>query len=208
MTVLCIAPHPDDEAIGCGGTLRLHADRGDRVVAIFLTSGELGLEHLAHDEAHHIREGEAAEAAEILGISRTAFFRRPDWFTSEHVDSTAALLAEILRTEQPSRIYLPHPDESHPDHRASLPIVRAAMRASAQQPELFAYEIWTPLTRAEELEDITGVLAAKLRAIRCYRSQLTTHRYDRAARALAQYRGILHAGCRYAEAFEPLESLG
>lgn len=204
MTILCIAPHPDDEAIGCGGTLRLHADRGDRVVVVFLTSGELGLDHLPREEAHRLREAEAAKAAEILGVSLIEFLRQPDWFTSDHIESTASLLAGILRAEDPARIYLPHPEESHPDHRAALPVVRTALHGSAQAPELFAYEVWTPLTRAEELEDITTTLAAKLRAIRCYRSQLATHRYDRAARALAQYRGILHASCRYAEAFEPL----
>ena len=205
MTVLCIAPHPDDEAIGCGGTLRLHANRGDRVVVVFLTSGELGLDHLPREEAHRIREGEAGEAAAILGTARTEFLRQPDWFTGDHVDTVAAFLAEILRTEKPARIYLPHPDESHPDHRAALPIARAALQVAARKSELYAYEIWTPLTRAEELEDIAPVLGEKLRAIRCYRSQLTSYRYDRAARALAQYRGILHAGVRYAEAFEILE---
>ena len=66
MSILIIAPHPDDESIGCGGTICLHSDRGERTVAVFLTSGELGLEHLPREEAWRVREGEAEAAAEIL----------------------------------------------------------------------------------------------------------------------------------------------
>lgn len=204
MNILVIAPHPDDEAIGCGGTLRLHADRGDRVTAVFLTSGELGLENLPASEAHRIREGEAAAAAAILGIARLEFMRFPDWFTGEHLPSVAEKLAAILRAETPGRIYLPHPEDGHPDHRAAFPAVCRALRASAMTAEIFAYEVWTPLARAEEMEDITAAMHAKLRAIRCYRSQLAAFRYDRAARGLAAYRGALHAKCGYAEAFESL----
>jgi len=47
MKVLIIAPHPDDESIGCGGTLCLHARRGDPMAVVYLTSGELGLKHFA-----------------------------------------------------------------------------------------------------------------------------------------------------------------
>ena len=204
MNILVIAPHPDDEAIGCGGTLRLHADRGDRITAVFLTSGELGLGNLPPAEAHRIREGEAEAAAAILGIARLEFLRFPDWFTGEHLPSLSEKVAAILRAETPGRIYLPHPEDNHPDHRAAFPAACRALRASGMSAEIFAYEVWTPLARAEELEDITTVLHTKLRAIRCYRSQLATFRYDRAARGLAAYRGALHARCRFAEAFEPL----
>lgn len=205
MNVLCLAPHPDDESIGCGGTLRLHSQRGDRVTVVFLTSGELGLDHLPSDEAHRIREAEAGEAAAILGVARLEFMRFPDWFVGDHLGAAAERLAPILRAEAPARIYLPHPGESHPDHQAALPLARSALALAGHSAELFAYEVWTPLARAEEIEDIASVLLEKLRAIRCYRSQLAQYRYDRSARALAQYRGILHGHCRYAETFEPLE---
>src|SRR5258708_33475374 len=120
MTVLVIAPHPDDESIGCGGALRLHAVRGDRVVAVFLTSGELGLKHLPQEKARQIREREARAAAKILGLAGVSFMRRPDWMVSGDVKGAGKALPPVLRVEAPEFVYLAHPDEWHPDHPAGL----------------------------------------------------------------------------------------
>src|SRR6516225_4474115 len=204
--ILVIAPHPDDESIGCGGTLCRHTLRGDRVAAVFLTSGELGLKHLAREEAWRVREGEAEAAAEVLGLADLIFLRCPDWFVGEGVDEAAALLRPVLAREAPQSIYLPHGGEWHPDHRAALAVVRAALRASGlPAPELLTYEVWTPLSEYDQVTDITPVMARKLRAVRCYRSQLAGFRYDRAVRGLNQYRGALAARCRYAEVFRYAE---
>src|SRR5258708_23054762 len=116
MNVLVIAPHPDDAAIGWGGALCLHADRGDRVVAVFLTSGELGLKKLAREAAWEIREAEARRAAKILGLPETIFLRQPDWLLGENAPAAAAALRPILAREPPPLIYLPHPPNSHPHH--------------------------------------------------------------------------------------------
>ena len=78
MNVLVIAPHPDDESIGCGGALCLHSRRGDRSSVVYLTSGELGLKHLPRHDAWLTREREAAQAAKILGIARMFFLRLAD----------------------------------------------------------------------------------------------------------------------------------
>src|SRR4051812_24596047 len=83
-TVVVIAPHPDDESIGCGGAILSHTGRGDRVHVVFLTSGELGLKHLKVEEAWNIRESEARAAAGILGISQLTFLRQPDWCVGDH----------------------------------------------------------------------------------------------------------------------------
>ena len=202
MNVLVVAPHPDDEAIGCGGAICLHVGRGDRVAAVFLTSGELGLKHLPREEAWRIREAEADTAAEVLGLSHLTFLRGPDWFVGDHVDGLASGLRGVLGREAPHRVYLPHAGEEHPDHRAALPVVRAALRASAPPPPaLVAYEVWTPLAEYHQVEDISPVIARKLRAVRCYRSQIGYFRYDRAVCGLNQYRGALAARSGYAEVF-------
>src|SRR5206468_7486110 len=59
--------------IGCGGTICRHTSRGDRVVAVFLTSGELGLKRLPREQAWAVRETEARRAARILRIAQTEF---------------------------------------------------------------------------------------------------------------------------------------
>lgn len=203
MNVLVVAPHPDDEAIGCGGTIRLHVARGDRVLAVFLTSGELGLGSLPREQAWRQRETEAQAAAEVLGIADLTFLRQADWFVSECVEETATALRPILYRESLGLIYLPHSGEWHPDHKASLSVLRRALQEDDYPlPILRCYEFWTPLGEYDYVEDITETMARKLRAIRCYRSQLAQYPYDRAVRGLNQYRGITVAKCRFAEIFK------
>ena len=121
MNIVVIAPHPDDEAIGCGGTIGLHVARGDRISTVFLTSGELGLKRLPREQAWRQRETEAQTAAEILGTADLTFLRRADWFVSESVEETATALRPILYRESPSLIYLPHSGEWHHDHKLRYP---------------------------------------------------------------------------------------
>lgn len=200
MTIVVLAPHPDDEVIGCGGTILLAARRGDRVVVVFLTSGELGLRHLPPAEAWSIREQEARDAAGVLGTAESHFFRLPDWGCAEREAEAAERLCAVLTAERPALVYLPHPGEVHPDHAACLPIARCALRvAGPPTPELRGYEVWTPLAAHDYVEDISPVIARKLEALACHRSQLTEFRYDRAVTGLNQYRGALAGRCDYAE---------
>src|SRR5215207_2048953 len=166
MNVLVVAPHPDDESIGCGGTICLHTARGDRVAVAYLTSGEGGgerLRRLPPEQAWRIREREAEAAAEILGVKELTFLRHLDWFLGKEVDKAAASLGPILKREAPQIIYLPHAGEWHPDHQAALPIVLMALRANEiPAPRLLTYEFWTPLSQYDHNEDITSVMATKL----------------------------------------------
>jgi LmbE family N-acetylglucosaminyl deacetylase len=202
LNVLVISPHPDDEAIGCGGAIGLHRLRGDRVVVVFLTSGELGLKEIAVEEARATREAEARLAAAALGVANHYFLRCPDWGCGDHIQEAAASLAPHLARERPDLIYFPHPLDDHPDHRAALPIVRAAL-ASTQGigPELRGYEVWTPMQSWDQCENILPVMEQKLRAIRCYQSQVIQYAYDRAALGLAQFRGALAGRCEFAEVY-------
>lgn len=200
MNVIVIAPHPDDESIGCGGTICLHTDRGDRVTTVFLTSGEMGLTRPTEEEAKRVRESEAESAAEILGLAEISFLRFPDGYLSVHIAEAARSLRAIFEREMPQLIYLPHDCESHPDHAMTALIVRGALDGSVR-PSLISYEVWTPLYEYNHVQDISTSMARKLRAIRRYRSQNERHHVDRSARQLNRYRGHLALRKSYAEAF-------
>jgi N-acetylglucosamine malate deacetylase 1 len=207
MNVLVIAPHPDDECIGCGGAVCRHVQRNDAVHAVFLSSGELGLKQLPREEACAIREAEAKAAGKVLVLSSMEFLRCPDWTMGEDVEEVSRRLAPILARTAPGLLYLPHPGEWHPDHKAAVAATRSAVRLSGiPKPELRAYEVWTPMAEYQHVEDISDVMPAKLRALRKHRSQISQWDYVRAIRGLNEYRGVMAGRCRYAEVFQELSA--
>ncbi len=199
-SVLVLAAHPDDEAVGCGGTLRRHVLEGDEVSAVFLTSGEAGGHGI--DRPGEVREAEAAEAAQVLGIGELQFWREPDGALRAR-RALIARLAEEIRRRKPSVLYAPHARDDHPDHRAAARLASAASLAANRPVELRHFEIWSPIEDIEHLVDISEVIEDKLRAIRAYRSQCAVLRFDDAFEGLARYRGEMHSwpGGPYAEVF-------
>jgi LmbE family N-acetylglucosaminyl deacetylase len=170
---------------------------------VFLTSGELGLKQLPREEAWRVRESEAERAGDVMQVSDLDFLRFPDWYLEKCVEGAAAALAPIVARESPELLYLPHEHETHPDHRATLSIVRAALSTAATaSPTLLTYEVWTPLADHYHVEDITPVMSTKLAAIRCHASQTVQLPYARAIRGLNLYRGATAGGCLYAEVFQ------
>ena len=203
--VLVLSPHPDDEALGCGGTLCKHVRAGDVVEAVFLTSGEQGGHGRAADETRRIRVAEARRAAKILGIKHIEFWGEPDGalhVTRRLVDR----LRTMLKESRPDIVYLPHDRETHPDHRAAGRLLRAALRDSQgrpMRPTIRMFEVWTPIQRLDEVVDISPYIQTKLRAIRAYRSQCEVLKFDDAMLGLSRYRGEMHSwpGGDYAEVF-------
>lgn len=204
MSVLILAPHPDDESIGPGGAIVRHVASGDRVSILVLTSGERGFpEHdITRDEARReLREAECVEAARRLGATLLPFARLPDGRLGESTDLAADVVAEALRSLKPDRVYLPHDADAHEDHRAVAPILRRAVELSRVVPWALGYEVWSPMAWFDQVEVIDDVLDRKLHAIAAYPSQLAQFAYDRAARGLAMYRGAIAARSDAAEVF-------
>lgn len=203
--VLVLSPHPDDEAIGCGGTLCWHVEQGDPVQVIFLTSGEHGVRGQDPKQTSRLRTEEAKAAAKVLGYRSLEFWREPDG-AMMLTPPLLKRMKEKLRAWKPGLVYAPHPREMHPDHRVTARLIRRAIEENKSAAEVRFYEIWTPLQQIDHVQDISRQMETKLSAIRAHRSQCAIMRFDESALALARYRGEMHSwpGGPYAEVFAQL----
>lgn len=211
--VLVFSPHPDDDIIGCGGSICKHVSKGNAVGVVYMTSGENGGKAPVPAETASIREAEARKAAAYLGISQVHFLKNPDGFlnyTKENIVQIAALLREF----KPTLIYMPHKNDLHRDHRVTHDLVADAckvagnpkMRTSGLRPwrieTALCYEISTPMEEIGYVEDISDYIAAKSRALRFHASQLANIDYLEAVRSLNRFRGVITGKGAYCECFQ------
>jgi LmbE family N-acetylglucosaminyl deacetylase len=206
--IAVLAPHPDDELLGCGATLAKHAAAGHALLVVFVSSGEASLATSgSRSERIEIREREAGRAASVAFPSaQLRFLRLPDGGLAARSDELTAHLRRALGDWRADLVYAPHPAEPHGDHAA---VARALIllfdrNATASVRHVAWYEVWSPLP-ATHVVDITAQMAAKLAGLSHYASQLDVVDYRRATEGLAAYRSF-HAmrGSGFAEAFEVL----
>lgn len=193
--VLVLAPHPDDETIGCGGALARHRDRGDDVTVVVATSGEAT--GGGRGDVAAVRESECAAACRELGLaSAPVFLRLPDGHLAGQGETLAAALADLGRAVRV--VYAPSVLDPHRDHAAA----NAALALAGLDADVYGYEVWSP-GPVDVLLDVTGVVERKERALACYRTALESVDYVRATRGLAAYRsaGGGLAGAGFAEGF-------
>jgi LmbE family N-acetylglucosaminyl deacetylase len=198
--VLVIAPHPDDESIGCGATLALHAQRGDDVHVLVVTDGDLGDPRSLFPRDGYVerRREECRRAAAVLGVAAPRFLGHAD----QSVDAAAlgTQLAAALDELGPTVVYHPAAPEMHPDHHVAARVTLDVLAARTAPPRSFAYESWVPVVPTHVI-DVTAVWGVKRAALACYGSQLVYNDYARACDGLAAYRAIYLPDAERVEAF-------
>jgi len=210
-----VAPHPDDDLIGAGGSLLLHARAGARVVSIHVIGRERS--RLDEDVTDEQFAAETALAATRLGVTESMSLNGASRDFSLSRELRLAMVA-ILRRVRPDVVYLPHRDEIDQEHRQVHDLAVDALWMASSEffhssgpdpmplPEMvLGYEVWTPMRRYQYAEDISSVIDQKVDAMQAYKSQLRHAAWDEAIRGLAAYRGAVAFGCGYAEAFEVIE---
>ncbi|MBI2113455.1 MAG: PIG-L family deacetylase [Candidatus Wildermuthbacteria bacterium] len=215
--ILAVVPHPDDEVLGCGGTIKRHTLRGDQV---FLCIGTKAYTPDWTEEFLAERPNEIEKAGNILGIAKTYFLDFPsvkvDTIPQKEVNDA---ISKIVKEVRPEIMYIPHGGDLNQDHRiffgaslvASRPIPGSSVR------EIYSYEALSETEWGNELTpfvpnayvDISKEILAKKEAMSCYKSELREFPHPRSLRAieaLAQKRGS-EAGMEYAEAFMVIRRL-
>ena len=200
--VLALAPHPDDETIGCGGSLALHARAGDPVRVVFLTNGARGdtTGRMTKEAYVLLRQQEGAEACARLGIRDVEFWPYEDRSLAGARGALRRIM-DLIDDFRPELVYAPSPLEFHPDHRAACILLCDAIGACEGDFQVAFYEVGQPV-RVNVLVDITPVLGEKEEAVKAYKSQLGERRYDDFTGALNRYRAMtLPANVVCAEGF-------
>jgi N-acetylglucosamine malate deacetylase 1 len=209
MSVLVIAPHADDEVLGCGGMILKHTSITHVVV---LAVGGVQHRHLAEEATLDERTWELQQASSVLNVTHQVLFPNYDMSLDRlPLREIVSKIDKVLDEDDYNEVYLPYASINH-DHDITYRATLSALRMGARPhvPRLVAaYEYamiaWqpTPIEGGRFYVDITDTLNDKLRALACYKSQLRCAPHpcsEEAVRTLAAMRGM-EVGIHAAEMF-------
>lgn len=216
-TTVVIAPHQDDESLGCGGIIARKRNEGVPVHVIFITDGSAS--HPQHprftpEEISRLRHAEAMQALACLGVERTAvhFLDEPDG--TLHVippgrrAALVARLAGLLTTLTPTEVFLPCQPDGSSEHDATFHFVIDAIMGTSLRPEVWEYPVWSwwnpvlLLRRWLKAKDcrrlpLEDYLQGKRQAIACYASQVRPLAPDPQPALPPELVGIFHHDTEY-----------
>ena len=219
MNVLVVAPHPDDEVLGCGGTIAKYADNGDDVYVAIVTKGCEPL--FPADQVEAVRN-ECLKADRFLGVKETIFMDFPAAMieaVSRYKFNEAFI--QLVQKIKPDIVYIPHRGDMQLDHKMVVDAAMVALRPKYQHvvKKVYAYETlsetgWDVPNVTNEFipnaySDISEFLGKKLEAMEIYTTQLAAYPNARslgAVKALAMYRGAL-VNMDAAEAFVTIREI-
>ncbi len=223
LDLLAIAAHPDDAELTCGGTLALAAMQGYKVGIVDLVAGEAGTRGSAAG-----RSQEAGAAVRALGIHARANAGLADAHLLNTDESRRRVIA-LIRRFRPRTVMLPFPVGRHPDHRVASELARDACylaglekydapgKAFRPHKLLYALAYREDPVKPTFVVDISRTFAAKMKAIRCYKSQFDgasnageifptgQHLYELIETQNAHYGSLIRA--RFGEPFFTFETV-
>ncbi len=186
--ILIFSPHPDDETLGCGGTIVKKWIEGYNVYVALMTDGRhshdhtFGIDDPTPQEIKTMRKQEFHNAMRILEVDEKNLnaLDFEDGSLERHVEEAEQKVVDILSEIGPVEIYVPFRRDAKKDHEYTFKIVAASLRRIGVSPTIYEYPIWRRKQDLAEyygrdvtLQDITDVLEIKAKAINAYRSQIS-----------------------------------
>ncbi|MCR5809460.1 MAG: PIG-L family deacetylase [Clostridiales bacterium] len=185
--LLIVAPHPDDETIGCGGILSLYGPQCD---VLLLTDGRRGVPEgskLTMEETASIRKEEFIAVMDFFGVHSYQTLDIPD---GELASFEKTVSGTDIRSYD--KIFVPNRRERHPDHKAAFEIIRRMQRRQKAKAELIEYEVWSPIVSSNLFLDVSSIIETKTAGLRKYASQTASIDYEALVKGLNMYRAAPH----------------
>ena len=219
MNVLIIAPHMDDEVLGCGGAIARHVDDGDAVEVCVVGNRAYG--HAYDDDAIEAEKACARRAQEVLGYGGLTLLDLPDERMYAHFQEVLIAIEEVVGRVRPETVYVPHALDLHQDHRTVAHAANIALRSSAAPfaRRVLAYEVPSGTEQtfaasgggfaANVYVDIEAQIERKLAALAAYERESRPFPHPRSPetlRARALLRGA-ECGLAAAEGFAMLREV-
>jgi len=219
--VLVVAAHPDDEVLGCGGTIAKYS-KDNNIYLVILGEG-ISSRYIQRNEGKkkellQLRK-DSQKVGELLGIKEIFFFALPDnRFDTVSFLDIVKKVEEIIKKIKPEIIYTHYSGDLNIDHRLTFQAVLTATRPvkGCSVKEIYSFEIpssteWSfgkiekdKIFNPNIFEDISDALETKLKALKAYKNEIRKFPHPRSSktiRAMATRWGSV-AGLKYAEAFE------
>ncbi|HEV7506106.1 MAG TPA: PIG-L family deacetylase [Thermoanaerobaculia bacterium] len=214
-SVLVLAPHYDDEVLGCGGLIAGLAAAGAVVRVLFFTNSSGGAEDVADRDAYgRRRREEAAKVCEILAVAGCDHLGLPDGTLDQHLDAAEQGIRRAIFTQRPDLLLVPSPLEITRDHRAAFAALHRLLTPLREGGDgdleplrdlrIFLYEVNHP-GHPDLLVDVSAEEERLERAMAAYASQEERHPYWNAGLGLRRFRTLsLGPGVMLAEAYRRL----
>lgn len=202
--VLIIAVHPDDETLGCGGTILKHLEQNDEVYCLFITSG------------NEEQKKTISLISDFYKFNNTFSLYLPELELADvSLNTIIPKIGEVITEVTPDVLYVPYRSDIHSDHRAVFnaclpftktfryPFIKEVLMCEVISETEFAPAIPSEAFIPNVYVDITSYIDKKLLAMSIYEKEIMLEPYPRSPssiKALARIRGS-RAGVMYAEAF-------
>ena len=202
-SVLVVAPHQDDEAIGCGGALCLQTRSGNRAAIVMLQDGADGFEAtgMNRQQMTEMRNEESRQAAKAAGLTEPPLFLNHASLAAS-VAQAAGQVRAIIAERKVDVVFIPFVLDAHPDHRWANIILAEALKNVSWNVRVMGYEVWG-MCIPNVIVIIDDVIEDKKKMLSCFQWANTAVDYTHSTIGLNMFHSrMLGAGqCRYAERF-------